>query len=103
MSSASTGTVACAATSPRSDSDAAANAATATAATVRNMDLVVMRRSRLSTDTLEVRGKVSLGVLEDLDDRLPIGERKCRAVARAAVVAGQHRPHPPVDRILRRR
>src|SRR5262245_55499235 len=104
MSSASSDTAACAATPARPpESDAAANVATAMAATVTKMDLVVMRRSTLSTDNLKVRGKVFLGVLQDLDDRLTIGERQRRTVARAALVAGQHRPHPPVDRIFRRR
>src|SRR5207247_4344045 len=57
----------------------------------------------LSTRLTENTREVVLRVPQDFDNGLPILEGQRRPVALATFPAGKHFPHPPIDRILRRR
>src|SRR5439155_10624837 len=57
----------------------------------------------LPIDLLKVRWQVFLGVAQDIDDGLAIGERQRRPVARLPFLSRQDLPHPLVDWILRGR
>ena len=60
------------------------------------------KKKRLPSHVLKIRRQVLLGVSEDFDDGLTIRKRQRRPVPRVLFLSGQHLPHAPVDRGLRK-